>query len=188
VAALAAVAASQITPEDTSTLVTPPDFFVNNTGATTTIKFGCMLPFSGDNVIKGYAARNGIMMAMTDAAKKYPKYSFQLICRDTVCKSDFSPAAAQALKDAKVVAALGDVCSGGSLAAKDTLAPTLLISPSATSNLLTNDTDNFLRVSACKHSAAANSRQVLECRFMHKFSRACSQLAGRSDTSTGVAT
>jgi hypothetical protein len=168
VAALAAVAAGQVEPEQTSPPLVKVDDFTAGTGATP-IKFGCMLPFSGDNAVKGAAARNGIMMAITDAAKKYTMYTFTLTCKDTQCSSTNSATAASDLKKAKVVAAIGDVCSGASLPAKDNLAPILLISPSATSDTLTNSTDNFLRVSSCNLlQAPANS-----CRFLQGAARCC---------------
>jgi ABC-type branched-subunit amino acid transport system substrate-binding protein len=47
------------------------------------------------------------------------------------------------------VAAIGDVCSSSTLAAKEFLDSIPVISPSATSDKLTNATDNFMRVSVC---------------------------------------
>jgi hypothetical protein len=94
-AALAALAASQIDPEQA--LSNPPDYPVNNPGAKTTLKFGCMLPFTGDSGVKGNAAYNGIKMAMNDAADKYPAYNFLLVCKNTQCSSTNSSKAAQDL-------------------------------------------------------------------------------------------
>jgi ABC-type branched-subunit amino acid transport system substrate-binding protein len=105
-AALAAIAAGQIEPAQTP-LVTKEDFKVG-TGPTT-IKIGCMLPFSGDNAVKGEAARNAIMMAMTDAASSpayKDLYKFILTCKDTQCSSANSPKAADELKKAGVVAVI----------------------------------------------------------------------------------
>ncbi|WIA19364.1 hypothetical protein OEZ85_003991 [Tetradesmus obliquus] len=149
-AALAALAASQADPK----AVIPPwaEFKLTRQGAEGTVKIGCILPFSGDNAVKGNAARNGIIMAINAIAAEdkfgLPKLSFELSCKDTGCNANNSAAAAAELKNAGVVAVIGDVCSSASLAAKDALNPILLMSPSSTSDKLTIAGDNFLRTVA----------------------------------------
>ncbi|WIA10772.1 hypothetical protein OEZ85_010941 [Tetradesmus obliquus] len=142
VAASAAVAVSE-TPK------TIPDFTINNPGAKTTIKIGCMLPFSGSNAYaaKGVAAREGIKLALTDLAAANKGYNFVLTCVDTQCEADSAKAGAAILKTRGVVGVIGEICSKASLAAKDVLAPILLISPTSTSDKLTIAGDNFFRLS-----------------------------------------
>jgi ABC-type branched-subunit amino acid transport system substrate-binding protein len=139
VAAVAVVATSQ-------PLKNPPDFTINNPGAKTTVKIGCLLPFSGDYAVKGIAAHNGIKLALADFAAQNKGYNFVLTCLDSQCSAEYAKTAAATMKTRGVAGVIGEICSSASLAAKEVLAPILLVSPTSTSSKLTIAGDNFFRV------------------------------------------
>ncbi len=108
------------------------------------IKIGVALPFSGQVA----AASSGEMKGIELAQKQLNATKITLVQEDTKCSPDTAKAAVQKLIAQKVVAIIGDACSGSSLATLPDLntAKVPMVSASATSPDLSKPDDYFFRV------------------------------------------
>ena len=107
------------------------------------IKIGLLAPLSGENSNFGYSILKGVQLAK----KELGADNFEIILGDSQCDKEKSPAVMKKLIDQNVVAVIGEICSGASLAALP-LADQYkipLISPGSTSPQLSIASDYFFR-------------------------------------------
>ena len=124
-------------------------YFVKYTPVTTSlsaesVKIGFIGPLSGDAKQYGESIKNGI-----ELAKKDLKSNTEIIYKDTECDGNKAAAAIrQLISDDKVVAVIGEVCSGATLAAAPTAEESkiILLSPSSTSPKISQAGDYIFRV------------------------------------------
>lgn len=107
-------------------------------------KIGLLLPFSGDSNSAGFSALHSVLLAQKQLGANH----IEFIRADSKCDHDAAPTAMQSLVDQKVIAVIGETCSGASLAAlpiaNKNKVP--MVSPSATSPELSIPNDYFFRV------------------------------------------
>lgn len=85
----------------------------NSNQETGAIKIGFIGPLSGDNSSVGFSALKGVQLAKKSLAAD----NFEIITEDTGCDKTRAVASMQSLIDRDVVAVIGEVCSGASIAA-----------------------------------------------------------------------
>lgn len=108
-----------------------------------TIKVGLLAPLSGENSNFGYSILKGVQLAK----KELGADNIEIILGDSQCDKEKAPAVMKKLIDQNVVAVVGEICSGASLAALP-LANQYkipLISPGSTSPQLSIPNDYFFR-------------------------------------------
>ena len=108
-----------------------------------TIKIGLMAPLSGENSAFGYSVLKGVQLAKKELAAD----NIEIILGDSQCDKGKAPEVMKKLIDQGVVAVIGEICSGASLAALP-LANQYkipLISPGSTSPELSIQNDYFFR-------------------------------------------
>ena len=93
-----------------------------------TVKIGVMAPFSDDLAVYGENVRTGVDLAFVDMQP-----NVELIFEDTQCDPKKSVAAVHKFATQDVVAIVGDVCSGASLAAAPVAAEKQIMMVSAVS-------------------------------------------------------
>lgn len=109
-----------------------------------TLKIGVMLPFSGDASTSGFGELKGIQLAK----KQLGASNIELVQEDSKCDADSAAAAVKRLVAQKVVAIIGEACSGASLGALPDANKNkvVMISASASSPSLSIANDYFFRV------------------------------------------
>lgn len=110
-----------------------------------TVKVGLLAPLAGDNVNVGLSMKEAVQLAIKDL--NLEGTTIQLVERDSGCQADKAKVAAEELiTKEKVVAIIGDNCSGATLAAS-TLATQYkvpMISPASTSPRLTTEAGDYV--------------------------------------------
>ncbi len=108
------------------------------------VKVGVLLPFSGGASGSGFGELKGVQLAK----KQLGADNVELVQADSKCDKDEAAKAIKELIDQKVVAIIGEACSGASLGAlplaNENKVP--MISPSASSPELSIANDYFFRV------------------------------------------
>jgi branched-chain amino acid transport system substrate-binding protein len=124
-------------------------FALNSSQKTTdkqqeTYAIGLMLPFTKDADLWGAAGLKGAELAKTQLGAD----NIQFIKEDTQCDETLTPAAVDRLAAKKVIAIIGETCSGASLAAltQANKHKIVMISASSSSPKLTVADDYFFRV------------------------------------------
>ncbi|HEX9153467.1 MAG TPA: penicillin-binding protein activator [Candidatus Saccharimonadales bacterium] len=119
---------------------------VQSTAKPTTprIKVGVMMAFSGGSSSMGYGAMKGVQLAK----KQLGADNIQIVQVDSKCDAKTAAGAVKDLIDQKVVAIIGEGCSSATVAALPAVnnAKIPLISPSASSTVLSTPNDYFFRV------------------------------------------
>lgn len=115
-----------------------------NTGQQETYAIGLMLPFTKDASLWGVAGLKGAELAKTQLGAN----NLQFYKEDTQCDETLTPAAVDRLAAKKVIAIIGETCSGATLAALERANQhkIVIISPSSSSPKLTIPNDYFFRV------------------------------------------
>jgi len=110
----------------------------------TKYKVGLLLPFSGDSNSAGFSALHAVQLAQ----KQLNATNIEFVQADSKCDPTAAPSAMQSLADQKVVAVIGESCSGASLKALPIANKYKIpmVSPSATSPDLSIPNDYFFRV------------------------------------------
>lgn len=108
-----------------------------------TAKIGLMVPLSGENFRYGLGVERGVLLAQKDLGLR----NIEIISEDTRCDPELTKQAVEKLINQGVVAIIGEVCSGATLAAIPTINEhqVVLISPASTSPQLTDSSDYFFR-------------------------------------------
>ncbi len=110
------------------------------------IKIGLIGPLSGETAGLGTSAKQGVELAMKEFNKA--GVTIQLVVKDTGCSAEKSgPAAKEMIEKDKVIAIIGDVCSGATLeAAKEAEKARIpLISGASTSPKISESGDYIFR-------------------------------------------
>ncbi len=105
------------------------------------IKIGALLPLSGDAVAYGENVKKGLELALPDT-------NFEIVYEDGKCNGPNAVTAVRKLIDVdNVVAIIGELCSGASLAASPIAkeAGVTMISPASTSPDITTAGEHFFR-------------------------------------------
>ena len=121
-------------------------YFFSNSGDINEgkIKIGFMAPFNGDSSSTGFSALKGAQLAK----KMLGADNIEIVVVDSGCDKNKSPSVVQDLVNKNVVAVIGEICSGASLAALPLANENkvVLISPGSTSPNLSIKNDYFFRV------------------------------------------
>ncbi|MCP4751841.1 MAG: branched-chain amino acid ABC transporter substrate-binding protein [Proteobacteria bacterium] len=133
----------------------------------TAIKIGVVGPYSGNLAPLGIPPRNAVILAAEkiNAAGGIRGRKVEIIAEDDVCKPEQAIDVASRLVDEGVVAVVGHICSGATIAAmsvyRDNDIP--VVSPSATAPILTLSGKNSLFFRTIPHDAA---QAVLQIQFI----------------------
>ena len=118
-------------------------------GGARTVKFGAVLPLTGQWQLYGEPIRKGLELAY-EQAKDDPnaEFAFELDIRDSESRAPHAAEQLEAVYDAGVLAAVGGVTSDEALAMVPVMdeADRVLLSPSASSPKLTSISSNFYRI------------------------------------------
>ena len=155
------------------------------------IKIGVAGPHSGDLAPYGIPPKNAVMLAAEkiNAAGGLLGRKVEIIAEDDVCKPEIATNVASKLVGEGVVAVIGHVCSGATIAAlsvyRDNNMP--VISPSATNPDITMGGQNPLFFRTIPHDAA---QAVLQAKFIDEFLKAktVAVIHDKGDYGKGLAT
>lgn len=118
-------------------------------GKQTEVKFGVVLPLTGDSAVYGVPVKNGVELAYTNLQEsKDFKYDLELDIRDSQSDPERAAALLEELFSGDALAALGGVTSDEALAMVDVADKydRILLSPTASSPNLSGISKNFFRV------------------------------------------
>ncbi len=168
-------------------------FIVLNSGCEKdkVIKIGVAGPHSGDLAPYGIPPKNAVMLAVEKINESGGVLGkkIQIIAEDDVCKPEMATNVASKLVDEGVVAVIGHICSGATIAAmsvyRDNNIPVL--SPSATNPDLTLKGENPLFFRTIPHDAA---QAILQTKFIADFLKAkkVAVVHDKGDYGKGLAT
>jgi len=155
------------------------------------IKIGVAGPHSGDLAPYGIPPKHAVMLAAEkiNAAGGLLGRKVEIISEDDVCKPEVATNVASKLVGEKVVAVIGHVCSGATIAAlsvyRDNKIP--VISPSATNPDITMSGMNPLFFRTIPHDAA---QAILQAKFIDEYLKAknVAVVHDKGDYGKGLAT
>ena len=155
------------------------------------IKIGVAGPHSGDLAPYGIPPKNAVMLAADNINEKGGVLGrkVQIIAEDDVCKPEVATNVASKLVAEGVVAVIGHVCSGATIAAMGVYRENNIpvISPSATNPDLTLTGENPLFFRTIPHDAA---QAILQAKFIAEYLKAkkVAVVHDKGDYGKGLAT